>query len=259
MNLLNAASKYLFILIVMLVGAVLLVTGISKVVDYFRDTDEMFGHVIQRSYSITRNVESYMPVYHENWENEIPSLAYNTNYMGRRVHHYHDVPYSSTCEERYTDSQGNRRTREVPCTKYRSEPVYANWYSYILNEWVVTASFNNAQQTNDDNPILYTVDPIIVITNVINNGCPAVEQSYSLDEQPSDPLLGCQREGVKQELYWLTYIMYSSDESYSTTLQCQVQRYLWTDTRINTRVYGVLYTWNNSTGCDTITFNRVEQ
>lgn len=144
-----------------------------------------------------------------------PSDAYNVTSRYEQVGS-RQVPDGETCSNRQVDQgDGTFRQERVCTTRYRSEPIYDDVCYYTVNRWGYSRSIeaNSATSANLAWPV----------TN-LNSAVGSSSQCNGVL-----PVLGCEKEGSRKEVYQVTITMDNG-----RTQTCEVPFEQWQDITVET-------------------------
>ncbi|MEO0565205.1 MAG: hypothetical protein AAF125_24070, partial [Chloroflexota bacterium] len=184
-----------------IIGVVLLVVcGVGFFL--FSQTSAQEVYVSGHEWERTISVEEYQSVSEGDWQESVPSLAYNeTCYQRERG--TERVPDGETCRtERRDNGDGTFSEREVCETAYREETVFDTWCDYRIDQWE-------------------SVDP------VLTSGTLADAPTWGAAPQAcSSTRLGCERESGRDERYT---VLFQGDDN---EFRCSFTEQDWRDIQI---------------------------
>lgn len=151
----------------------------------------------------------------------VPVSAYNIDRRREQVD-TRSVPDGQTCERAQVDQGDGTFREEQRCTtNYREEPVYGDVCYYVVNTWAYARSL--------------TAD-----------GDKSVALTWPQESLRSGNCLGCEREGGRNETY---YLIFKSEDK---TFECDVPAEQWNQTSVEQSFNIQFGTVLNDPRCDTL-------
>jgi hypothetical protein len=193
-----------------LVIVLLLVAVCGGVLFSLLATSDTSVMVTGHSWAREIRIEEYGPVQDGAWCDSVPGGAYNIS-RSRRVHHTNQIPDGEVCQTVRIDNGDGTFRQERQCqTRYREEPVYADYCQYLINRWVGTRSVTAEGESLRDAP--HWPDVRLACANTMQ--------------------VGCEREAGRYEGYVLHF---QSADDRSKTFECPVDYSVWQSAPLESR------------------------